>query len=291
MITKLVNLDETRPRIKCMLSPEQRYLLVPVGDVHFGSEDWPEEKFLEDIRWAYDRGAYFIGMGDMLDVTPESQRRHALPMRSDTKEIFGNDARAKAARLAEMIRFTRGRWLGMLEGNHRWEFQDGTTSDQLLCRLLGCDFLGTMAMVRVVMEEFHPEGDLVVVLHHGTGGAGSTVGGQLSKPEFLLKWVGADLILMGHSHAKLVGNIDRLHLSPDGKVYSRPTMVARTGAFLKAYAAKDPLPLDEPAYLSRGNYVEEKAMLPNSMGSICFSVGAERIEDSKYWRPVLHYRV
>jgi hypothetical protein len=135
-----------------------------------------------------------------------------------------------------------------------------------------------------------PEGDTIVCCHHGKGSS-QTIGGQLNKPEQLLKYVSADLILMGHSHAKLVGSIDKINITPDGVMFHRTTLVARTGAFLKAYEGREPLPLKEPAYLSGGSYVERGAMMPSSMGGICFSIGTAGIDGSKYYRPVLHYSV
>lgn len=290
MITKLIKLRTKKPKIDYKMNSEQRFLLMPVGDIHFGSEGFPKEKFIEDLRWATDRGAYLLGMGDYFDHPPESQRKLLLPLRDQTKELLENEALNQVEELADLIEFTRGHWLGGIEGNHRMEFRDGQTSDQKLFQRLGGDFFGTSTLIRLVFRETHPEGDTLIFAHHGIGG-GVTLGGQLNKPEQMLKFMSADIILMGHTHAKLVGTVDRLCLTPDGKFYHRTTMVARTGAFLKAYLDKEPLPLDEPAYLSRGTYVEDKAMMPSSLGAICFSLGAEKIKDSIYWRPIIHYSV
>lgn len=288
MITKIIKIPHKPQRFK--LNEDQRFLLMPVGDIHYGSHGWPKNKFLATMKWAHSRGAYFLGMGDPLELTPTSQRKITDSMRDSTQEVFDQDADRKVEELAELMKFTKGKWLGMLEGNHRWIYQDGTSTDQKLCKLMGCDFLGSSTFMRFQMEGIPKSGDVTLFAHHGRGG-GSTIGGQLLKPEHLLKFSLADLVLMGHSHGKLAGAIDKLYLSTDNVLYHKTTIVARTGAFLKAYEAVDPLPLTEPAYLSRGSYVEEGAMMPSSMGSVCFSIGATKVNRSVDWRPVIHWTI
>jgi hypothetical protein len=92
---------------------------------------------------------------------------------------------------------------------------------------------------------------------------------------------------MGHSHAKILGESDKLFLTADGCFSARKVMAARTGAFLKAYDSTGPKPLDSPAYLSEGSYVEKGAMMPSSMGGLFLSLGCEQIEGSRFYRPCL----
>jgi len=266
---------------------------MPVGDVHYGASDFPKRHFVEHIQWGVDRGAYFVGMGDYLDFTSDSQRKILGSLRESTKVQLDDLARMRADELVALMAVSKGRWLGLLTGNHSWLFQDGTNVEQYICKQLGCDYLGDMALIRIVATppmKNHPEADTILLVHHGVGG-GTTIAGQLAKPEQALKWSQADMVLMGHCHAKIVGSTDRIFVTPDGKTSHRTTLTARTGAFLKAYAGHAPKGLDEPAYLSSGSYVEKKAMMPSSIGGICFSIGVEQIDGSKYYRPRIHYSI
>jgi hypothetical protein len=293
MITKSVTLKQREQKVQYHLARNQLALLMPVGDVHFGAQDFPQQQFVEHLQWGMDRGAYFLGMGDYLEFAPDSQRKPFTQLRDSTRLKVDMDVRAEAERFCELISFTAGSWIGLIHGNHTWTFMDGTCVEQLICGRLGCDYLGTMTMLRLVPEQalaHHPEADTIVVAHHGMGG-GQTIGGHLNQPEKMMKFTQADVILMGHSHAKLVGSIDKIMVTPDGKYSHRTTLVARTGAFLKAYAGHEPLPLDAPAYESEGSYVEQKGLMPSSMGGICIGIGVEKIPDSIYYRPILHYSV
>lgn len=292
MIAKVCKLPSIKQQVKFELSQTQKVLVLPVGDVHWGSRDFPIEHFKNFLQWGYDRGAYFIGMGDYLDFTSTSQRQIMGVLRDSTKERLDEMVRYEADAFLEATKFTKGRWLGMLSGNHTWTFAGGNSVDQLLCKGLECDYLGDMTILRLVLTNFpgHPEADTIVVAHHGKGG-GSTVGGQLGKPEHLLKWLNADIILMGHSHAKLAAPIDRINITPDGIISHRTTVVARTGSFLRAYAGTDPQDLDSPAFMSEGSYVEKAALMPSALGGICFAVGYEKISHSKYYKPTLHFSI
>lgn len=295
MISKTFVFKSSKPKVAFTLSECQSGLLMPVGDIHYGAPDFPKRHFVDHIQWGVDRGAYFLGMGDYLDFTSESQRKIVGGLRESTKIQLDEVVRMRADELLEMMAPSKGRWIGLLTGNHSWLFQNGTSVEQYICKQLGegCDFLGDMAMIRIVSTpplKNHPEADTIIHAHHGVGG-GTTIAGQLLKPEQELKWSQADLVLMGHSHAKIVGSSDRIFVTPDGKTSHRTVLTARTGAFLRAYAGHAPKGLDEPAYLSSGSYVEKKALLPSSLGGICFSVGVEKIDGSKFYRPRIHYSI
>jgi hypothetical protein len=294
MITKVIRIEPVKQRVKFELSQTQKVIIMPVGDVHWGSKQFPTKHFVEYLRWGYDRGAYFIGMGDYLDFTSESQRNTMTVLRDSTKERLDDMVRFEADTFLKTISFTYGRWLGLLKGNHSWTFAGGNNVEQHLCKDLGCDYLGDMTILRIVTTppnlHEHPEADTILVAHHGRGG-GITIGGQLSKPEHLLKWISADVLLMGHSHAKLAAPIDRLNLTPDGVLSHRTTVVARTGSFLRAYAGQEPKDLDSAAFLSEGSYVEKAALMPSALGGICFSIGYEKIGGSSYYKPTLHFSI
>ena len=171
-----------------------------------------------------------------------------------------------------------------------WKFGDETSIEQYLCEQLDADFLGDASLIRLRFDDApqnHPEADVLLFVHHGKGAA-QTVGGHLLAPEKVLKWIDADMMLLGHDHAKIPGPSDKIYLTPDNALVHKTCIVARTGGYLKGYEGKKPQPLGFPSADSEGSYVEKALLPPSSIGSLCFSLGYEKINDSRYYRPVIH---
>ena len=290
MIHFVFELGKYSPKTRFDLVKDQRALIMPIGDVHYGSRDWPLEKFKTHLDWGMERGSYFLGMGEYLDFLSHSQRALIGPMRDSAKELMDDMVKEKTLEFIDILKPTKGRWIGFLEGDHRWDFQDGSSVDQLIARYIGGHFLGTSALIRFKFDGVsrgHPEADCTVFCHHGTG-ASQTQGGSLNKVENMLKAFDADVYLMGHVHSKLAAPIDQQQVTPDGIHTHRTKVIARTGAWLLGYASSEPLDLDKPAILSRGSYVEQKAFIPSALGGLAIGLGVEQIHGSKYYRPQIH---
>jgi hypothetical protein len=276
---------------KFVLVENQKMLLMPVGDVHEGSPGWPREKFVTHLQWGMDRGATFLGMGEFLDFASTSQRAIANQFRDATKEQLDDMIRSRLEVFLDLIKFTKGRWIGLLEGHHFWQMADGTTSDQFLCMGLDCPFLGTSALIRIDQHiSRHPESDCLVYCHHGSG-AGRTLGGKLNRVEELLKIIESDVYLMAHVHTKIADPLDRQYISPDNTHYHRTKLLARTGGFQRGYLSSSPKSVLKPAFHSRGTYIERGTMIPTSLGGLAIGIGYERIRGSQYYRPTLHHCV
>lgn len=269
----------------------QQMILMPVGDVHAYSRGWPQEKFVNHLKWGMDRGATFLGMGEYLDFTSTSQREKLAGLRISCSEELDEMVMEKIMEFADLISFTKGNgnWVGLIEGDHYHEFQNRKTTAQVLCEYLGCDYLGDMAMIRIEMNV--PGNKLAVctvVAHHGVGSA-STAGGHLNRVEKMAGWLAADIYLMGHSHSKANTAIDMLTF--DGNVlYHRTKLIARTGGWFRGYDSGFPLSLDRPAYESQGSYVEKKAMMPTAIGGIAIDIGYDKVEGCDIYRPTIHCR-
>ncbi|MDD1678666.1 MAG: hypothetical protein LUO93_05730, partial [Methanomicrobiales archaeon] len=106
---------------------------MPVGDIHFLSQDWPEKKFVDHLKWGMDRGAVFLGCGEPIDLASASQRAQMAPLRDSVKKELNSLMTGVVERFVKLIDFTNGRWMGFMEGDHYWMFEDGTTTDQLIC--------------------------------------------------------------------------------------------------------------------------------------------------------------
>jgi hypothetical protein len=137
----------------------------------------------------------------------------------------------------------RGRLIGLLGGNHYYEFGEGSTTDHVLADALGTRFLGVSSLIRIAVKR--PTGNTVVnfdiFAHHGKGG-GSTAGGTFNTIEKMAATAEADLYLMGHDHKKgCVPGHTRIRLtsSPSSRtgldIIEHTTWLGRTGSFLKAY--------------------------------------------------------
>lgn len=284
-----------QPKKKYQLTPHQQMLLMPIGDVHAFSEAWPEKRFKDHIVWGVDRGAYFLGMGEYLDFTSGSQRLILDNMRDSQREHLDRLIRGDVERLAKMIEVSKGRWLGLLEGHHYHQFNDGTTSDQYLCQLLEAPFLGTSTLLslRLAVEGRNETCEVLVFAHHGANRGGSRKqGGKLHRLEDLLEWVEADIYLMGHDHSKVNAPMDRLYRTAGGHLYHRTKILARTGGWLVGWEGKRPVG-EGAATVSRGSYVEQAALGPSSLGAPVFSIGHKRLISGNMdiVVPDLHYSV
>jgi len=274
--------------IPWQLAKNQTMTLMPLGDIHFGSRGFPEKHLKDNIAWALDRGMTFVGMGEYCDMASASQRQLLGQLRDESRAELDVMMKDKIDQLFKILEPTKGHWIGLLEGDHRFDLTTGTSIDQYLCKLLDCPFLGTSAMIRInVGVKNHPEADTILYVHHGIGSS-RTAGGHLIQVENLMKVFSADIYLMGHSHSKTGSPIDKQCISPDGIHYHRTKILARTGAWIRAYISSSPHDLNEPVILSRGSYIEQKAYTPAALGGIVIGIGYEQVNGSKYYKPALH---
>jgi len=267
------------------LTRAQQVLIMPVGDVHAYSAHWPEKRFQDHIKWGIDQGAYFLGMGEYLDFTSASQRAILTGLRGSQKTMIDDMMKEKVDKFFKLIEFSKDRWLGLLEGDHYHEYQNGVTVDQHLCQLLNCPFLGTSTLLALRLQlqsgmsekTFSQFVDVMIFAHHGAGG-GRKQGSHLHRIEDLITMVEADIYLMGHSHSKANAPLDRLYRTSDGYLYHKTKVIARTGGFLRGYAGSAPQDLKSAAAMSRGSYVEEAAYAPSALGGLVLSIGLKEIE-------------
>jgi hypothetical protein len=283
-------MGDYKGKIPFNLVDNQKILIMPLGDIHFGSRGFPLERFKTHLEWGMERGAYFLGMGEYLDFAAHSQRGLMGQLRDSTKEILDKMILDQTEEFLKIVKSTKSRWIGLLEGDHRWDFADGTSVDQRICKAVDAPFLGSAGLIRLKMHKHpkdHPEADVIIYCHHGIGSS-RTEGGHLHRLSDLLKFIEADVYLMGHSHAKIAAPIDRQMITPDGIHSHRTKLIARTGSWFLNYYSTGPFRLEEPAFKSRGNYPELKSYPPSSLGGIAIGIGFEQIEKSKYYRPMIH---
>jgi len=270
-------------------------LLMPVGDIQWiGNPKGVALKMLQrHIEWGVAHNAYFIGMGDYIDTFSPSnrQRLNSAALYDSALEHLDNAAEALVEDIFQKaLAPSKGRWLGLLEGHHYHKFRDGTTTDQLLADKLGAPFLGTSAYVRLLFQRSGPKGtrgSVLIWCHHGVGG-GITVGAPLNKLAHVVRGFEADIYLMGHFTSKDGKPLDRIepvypHKAPPRLVHRTKLMVC-TGGFMKSY-----VPNSMDGRTPRGNYVEQKMLMPASLGGPLVRISPRwRQEDgAELWLPDL----
>jgi len=154
--------------------------------------------------------------------------------------------------LVTELSFMRGKMIGMLGGNHYFDFGDGTTTDILLAKALDTRFLGVSSFIRlhIDMESDKSTLNFDILAHHGKGG-GQLPGSTFNTLEKMTTIAEADLYLMGHDHKKgCISSSPRLRLvdlkgggprksrgagASQVRLVERTPWLGRTGSFLKAY--------------------------------------------------------
>jgi predicted phosphodiesterase len=217
--------------------------LVIFGDVHRDShlhakDEW--QRFL-----SYSKGlknAYFLGMGDYVDSASTSEREclSRADLHESTKGDLSNLAKAKVGLLEKELSFMRGRVIGLVNGNHFFQFEDGTNTDNKLCERLGCKYLGVSSFIRVTFEVGgNNRIPFDIWVHHGAGGA-RLPGGSINRVDQMREHADADCYIMGHDHKRgVMPATPRFSLQPGAKnglkLKAKQAWLIRSGSFLHAY--------------------------------------------------------
>jgi len=290
-VSKNQQQDETKNKYK--LIDNQQFLLLPIGDVHYGAPHFPQEKFVKHLKWGMEAGGYFLGMGDYMDFTSESQRKIVMPLREETKKFIDEMVMTKVREFLDIISFTKGRWLGFIEGHHYWIMENGLSSDQVLAREMETDFLGVNCLLTILPPQNNKHmatASVGIYAHHGVG-AYRTEGAHLNRLVDQLRTVNADVYIMGHTHAKMADTFDVMERCPDGTLYRRNKTILRTGGWLSAYdnvvdIKNMPSDATHDKYLT--SYVERKAYPPSTLGAPAIAIAYEKIPGTEYWKPIIH---
>jgi predicted phosphodiesterase len=262
------------------------FYLLPFGDVHFKNPNHHTELWEEWCDWAEGKErAMFLGMGDYLEWFSDSERRgiQSINLHQSSQKTMDDFAKETCDEFYDTISFMKGKCLGMLEGNHFYQFGNGMTSTQYLCQRLECKYLGATGFVRIRFKyaRGNESSKIDVFVHHGKG-ASRLVGGSLNTVQQMAECAEADIHLMGHDHKKSIGMSSRLSLT-DGRtglnLKEKKILYARTGSFLKGYEPDKP------------SYVAKSLLNPSDLGTVKIEltprcktkeVGGRRVSDKNY---------
>lgn len=241
----------------------QQVVIAPIGDIQFSGMHGPtaSDHVKRHIEKALKLDAWFIGMGDYIDfLSPSNRQRLTSAALYDTADAVIEE---KAHELVlevynNLLKSTRGRWLGLLEGHHFFEFQ-GSTSDMHLAELLECSFLGTSAYVQV-----NPSG-VVLYVHHGQGG-GMLPAAPLNKLYHQSAGMhGADVYMIGHTTKLSAARLSRPRpnweqATPD--LTHSDIFLVNTGGFSKSNIVGH-----KYGRIVRGEYAEQRMLTPSPLAA------------------------
>jgi hypothetical protein len=247
--------------------------IAPLGDIQWNGE--PEEIWVEGlkqyIKEAIRLNAWFIGMGDYIDFASPSNRfaLESSKVYDSARKRMDSAARETVHEVYDkFLKPTKGRWLGMLEGHHFFQYLDGSTTDQELCRLLDAPFLGTSNLLQMAIYPYGKQQDssitYTILSHHGTAGSSESAM-LLRMKRYVQYWEGVDLFLMGHSTKKPTTPIPRIRpnfKSTPASLTHRDVYLVGTGGWLKNLVEGNRI-----GRVARGGYPEKNMLDPVSLGA------------------------
>ncbi len=247
------------------------FYIAPIGDVQWNGHE--EDVILDDLKRhvdeALEKQAWFLGMGDYIDMASPTGRQKIAGsgVYENLMRSIDDQALELTHQIGDILKPTRGRWLGMLTGHHYWKDQNGVTSDQRLCEILAAPYLGDdigeMGGAAIQIPVPTPQDNRAIKLwaHHGFG-TGEESAMLLKLKRIAADWEQVDCFFMGHMTKMVSTIIPKLHftLHKRGdaisfKILERRVGLVGTGGWSKAYIP------------GRTTYVERKGMRPVALGA------------------------
>ena len=245
--------------------PWGEQIIMPLGDIQYGAEGVMMKQFRRDVEWGIEHGAYFIGMGDYVDVASPSNREKikAAGFYDSVTAALEDSAERHFDEFMHAIRGTEGRWLGLHEGHHFWEFNDGTTTDTRLAQALGAPFLGTCALSRIRMKQSNGRSLTMDIWSHHGSGSGVLLTSPLNKLEKISGSFDADLFLINHFQRKGAVPKDWLYVDRRGQLKHKMKYLVATGGYMRGYTQGS-----KQGRVARGSYVERGMLSPANLGGV-----------------------
>lgn len=248
----------------------KRLTICPLGDLQWSGESGPtaQDHLKRHIDRCLELEGYFVGVGDMVDfMSPSNRQRLTSAGLYDTAmQVMWDKAMELTMEVWEkFLKPTTGRWMGYVEGHHFYE-KDGETTDEKLCEILKCPFLGTSAFIRI------PSADFTLYMHHGTGG-GTLPGASLNRLYHVAAGLqGADIYIMGHSTKLATARLSRPFpiwgkKNKDHKLKHRDIWIVNSGSFSRSSSVGHRV-----GAIIRGDYAEQGLMTPSPLSAPIITV-------------------
>lgn len=252
-----------------MKSRRDKFHILPIGDIHYGSPSC-DTRFLNGLlQWVLTQdNVYVIGMGDYIDAThhhmpwydAETTQKmiDALPMSQRQGEV--NKLSTTIGSQSKWIRETlrplaeAGKIIALHQGNHDMRLANITGYNWVadMCQEFGVKWLGHSALTRLAFRRINEIVSWDIFSTHGKY-RGTTPGGKISKLEKLVSMFEADCYLHGDAHDLITYQHPRIHLNNKANKEERNKTLVLTGSFVRSYG-------------DMITYSEEKDMKPVNIG-------------------------
>lgn len=238
--------------------PAGPFTLCPVADVQLGAAGCDETRFKEYINEGIERNAWFVSLGDLVDVASPSNRERLRFARlyDSVQQALEEKAQEHIERFLRLVRGTEGKWLGFLEGHHFYDFEDGSTSDTRIAKALRGPFLEKTAYAMVKFKLGRHVHHLTIHAQHGEG--------SMNPINKLMRDVvpfhpDPNLYLMAHTHQLAYKYIDVLRPTRKNKprLVSERKLVAAVGSYMRGYLEG-----------GKATYVEARGLPPVALGGM-----------------------
>lgn len=231
---------------------------------------------LQDIE--HTPHAIVFGVGDYIDWT---RTTHRAPIRAigatDDKFLEELDAMVMRTLIEPFVWKVRRKCpsfarkcAGLVEGNHYHQFRNGTTSTQKICELLGVQYLGLAAWVRIACARSRSSNrtklgtvhNLNIVLNHSVSCSGSLGPSLAQANKKAAAFRDVDVFLTGNDHQLGHEVIQQLGCTRRGepRMLQTEVVIGKCGSMQKGY--------EEGATSS--SYVEKKLLRPSHLGYLAF---------------------
>jgi hypothetical protein len=282
LVKRSVIVEVTNVQIDTLVDASRSWepiTIIPIGDIQLGAPGCDLDRLKQDVDWGVEHAALFIGMGDYVDVASPSNRQQlrAVKLYDSVHNALRTDAERRIDELMEIFAPTVGSWLGLLEGHHYYDFDDGTTTDTRLANLLNTTFLGSCALIELHFLRSTGNGrrSFTIFAHHGQG-SGRSVAAPLASLERVALSFEADLYLMAHQHKKTTAPLSLLYKSGD-KLRHKVRRLVGTGGYLRGYQQGS-----QVSGRPGGSYVEKALMNPVELGAVRVHLKPTHTNDRDY---------
>ena len=243
------------------------------GDVHRDAESCDANRwqwFLNKARKDDPEKTWYLGMGDYNDYASYSEQK-ALKnsnLHETTIEKFDRMVRQDVEFITDEMKQMEGRTLGLIEGNHTWEFTSGQTATELMCEIMKTTYLGFLTHYTLTFEfSGGKSSNVYIVACHGKAG-GKRIGTSINQVEDMKAiFPAADIYIMGHNHDRGAWPVDVLIPTASGgktHIKQKRQFLCRSGSFLKAYEK------------GKGGYVTGRLLRPADLGALKLIIGFHR---------------
>ena len=258
------------------------------GDIHWDDIAFSKIAWNEGLkRWKkYPDQSGLICVGDVLSFSNTNTRKKLLAAFDDStqgeeaRDILGNYVKMVSGDFVKSIRPVEDMLWGFVQGNHSWEFPDGSTIDERISDILKTDYAdGVMILILLLsVEKRETVNQFNIVIHHGYGrSSASTPGGSINnRSKKNAFFANANIIATGHDHTlSVTPERPRLFISPTGNINELHSWSCATGSFVNSYRA------------GKAGYVEKAFMPPTSLGFVEFDIWLERENTTKRDRQIV----